>query len=245
MFEHLMMKHLFLLFFLVVITVASALADQPPESTQEVKPFVHPGLLHSRAELDFVREKVQAGQEPWKSAWERLRSSRPHKPHRRRSRRSRDHDKERAGVSSLKYEPSPSAEVVRGPYNDPNIGSSNFSNDSMAAYSHALQWWMTGKKAHASKAIEILNAWSTTLESISGHDARLLIGMGGLGFRGRHFLFQSGLKKVRHTASTLLIRVSPVFLTRIPNLLIFDTGATTETLPNFGQFGDCLTPRMR
>ena len=41
---------------------------------------------------------------------------------------------------------------------------------------------MTGKKAHASKAIEILNAWSTTLESISGHDARLLIGMGGLGF---------------------------------------------------------------
>ena len=182
MFEHLMMKHLFLLFFLVVITAASAIADEPNESRLEAEPFVHPGLLHSRAELDFVREKVQAGQEPWKSAWERLRSSRPHKPHRRRSRRSRDHDKERAGVSSLKYEPSPSAEVVRGPYNDPNIGSSNFSNDSMAAYSHALQWWMTGKKAHASKAIEILNAWSTTLESISGHDARLLIGMGGLGF---------------------------------------------------------------
>ena len=182
MFEHLMMKHLFLLFFLVVITAASAIADEPNESRLEAEPFVHPGLLHCRAELDFVREKVQAGQEPWKSAWERLRSSRPHKPHRRRSRRSRDHDKERAGVSSLKYEPSPSAEVVRGPYNDPNIGSSNFSNDSMAAYSHALQWWMTGKKAHASKAIEILNAWSTTLESISGHDARLLIGMGGLGF---------------------------------------------------------------
>ena len=182
MFEHLMMKHLFLLFFLVVITAASAIADEPNESRLEAEPFVHPGLLHSRAELDFVRVKVQAGQEPWKSVWERLRSSRPHKPHRRRSRRSRDHDKERAGVSSLKYEPSPSAEVVRGPYNDPNIGSSNFSNDSMAAYSHALQWWMTGKKAHASKAIEILNAWSTTLESISGHDARLLIGMGGLGF---------------------------------------------------------------
>ena len=182
MFEHLMMKHVFLLFFLVVITAASAIADEPNESRLEAEPFVHPGLLHSRAELDFVREKVQAGQEPWKSAWERLRSSRPHKPHRRRSRGARDHDKERAGVSSLKYEPSPSAEVVRGPYNDPNIGSSNFSNDSMAAYSHALQWWMTGKKAHASKAIEILNAWSTTLESISGHDARLLIGMGGLGF---------------------------------------------------------------
>ena len=41
---------------------------------------------------------------------------------------------------------------------------------------------MTGKEAHASKAIEILNAWSGTLESISGHDARLLTGMGGIGF---------------------------------------------------------------
>ena len=74
MFEHLMMKHLFLLFFLVVITAASAIADEPNESRLEAEPFVHPGLLHSRAELDFVREKVQAGQEPWKSAWERLRS---------------------------------------------------------------------------------------------------------------------------------------------------------------------------
>ena len=65
-----MMKHLFLLFFLVVITAASAIADEPNESRLEAEPFVHPGLLHSRAELDFVREKVQAGQEPWKSAWE-------------------------------------------------------------------------------------------------------------------------------------------------------------------------------
>ena len=48
MFEHLMMKHLFLLFFLVVITAASAIADEPNESRLEAEPFVHPGLLHSR-----------------------------------------------------------------------------------------------------------------------------------------------------------------------------------------------------
>ena len=81
-------------------------------------------------------------------------------------------------MSSLEYQPRPLANVVRGASNSPNIGSSDFSNDSIAAYSHALQWWMTGEKAHASKAIEILNAWSRTLESIGGHDARLLIGMG-------------------------------------------------------------------
>ena len=41
---------------------------------------------------------------------------------------------------------------------------------------------MTGKQAHATKTIEILNAWSDTLESVSDHDAKLLIGMAGMGF---------------------------------------------------------------
>jgi len=58
------------------------------------------------------------------------------------------------------------ANVVRGARNDPSIGSSDFSNDSMAVYSHALQWWMTGKQVHAEESIEILNAWSSTLKTI-------------------------------------------------------------------------------
>ena len=85
-------------------------------------------------------------------------------------------------MSSINYKPRPLAHVERGASNNPNIGSSDFSNDSIAAYSHALQWQLTGKKIHADKAIEILNAWSATLESVSGHDARLLIGMAGIGF---------------------------------------------------------------
>ena len=159
-----MMKHLLLLLFLLG-SVASALADQPPESTQEVKPFVHPGLLHSRAELEYIKQKIESGEEPWKAAWERLQSSKRSRGRSRR-RRSRERTTSNIGVSSLDYKPSPLANVVRGAYNDPNIGSSDFSSDSMAAYSHALQFWMTGKEAHASKAIEILNAWAATLESI-------------------------------------------------------------------------------
>lgn len=37
-------------------------------------PFTHPGILHSRAELDVVWAKVAEGEEPWASAWEELRS---------------------------------------------------------------------------------------------------------------------------------------------------------------------------
>jgi hypothetical protein len=41
---------------------------------------------------------------------------------------------------------------------------------------------LTGNAAHARKSSEILNAWSSTLQSISNHDARLLIGMEGYEF---------------------------------------------------------------
>ncbi|WP_309720100.1 alginate lyase family protein [Armatimonas sp.] len=123
------------------------------------KPFVHPGLLHSREELAFIKQKVTAGEEPWKTAWEKLQES---------------------PSASLNHTPRPRPEVVRGPYNNPNIGSSELSGDSSAAYTHALQWCLTGKQAHAQKAIALLNAWSSTLKTVSGHDTKLLIGMVGV-----------------------------------------------------------------
>ncbi len=123
------------------------------------KAFVHPGLLHSREELEFIKKKVAAGEEPWKTPWEELRASAP---------------------ASLDHKPRPRAEVVRGPYSNPNIGSSELSGDSGAAYTHAVQWCLTGNEAHARKAVEILNAWSATLKTVSGHDTKLLIGMTGV-----------------------------------------------------------------
>lgn len=140
--------------------IPQLLVAEPSESNQ-TKPFVHPGLLHSRDELTFIKEKIATGEKPWKSAWEKLQA---------------------AKEASLNYTPTPCAKVVRGVRNKPNIGSSDMSNDSVAAYTHALQWSLTGKQAHADKAIEILNAWSTTLQSVSGHDAKLLVGMDGVKF---------------------------------------------------------------
>lgn len=81
--------------------------------------------------------------------------------------------------ASLKWEPRPRAHVERGPSNNPNIGSSEFSSDAMASYTPALLWALTGEEAHARKAAEIVDAWSGTLETISNHDAKLLVGMSG------------------------------------------------------------------
>ena len=38
--------------------------------------FTHPGVLVSRAQLDFVRAKVQAGAQPWTSAYDQMMASR-------------------------------------------------------------------------------------------------------------------------------------------------------------------------
>ncbi len=35
-------------------------------------PFQHPGMLHSAADLRFVREKIKRGEEPWNTAWKNL-----------------------------------------------------------------------------------------------------------------------------------------------------------------------------
>lgn len=104
--------------------------------------FVHPGLLHSKEELAFVRTKLATREAPWDPAWKQLR-------------RSKD--------SSLNYKPTPKAHIVRGVRNKTDIGSSDFTSDSGAAYTHALQWALTGKEAHAQKAIEILNGGSVVI----------------------------------------------------------------------------------
>jgi hypothetical protein len=129
------------------------------ETGAPAKPFLHPGLLHTREELAFVRQQISAGAEPWKSAWGQLLAS---------------------PLAAPDYAPAPRAEVVRGAYNNPNIGSSDFSRDSTAAYTQALRWCLTGDEIHARKAVEILNAWSATLKVVSGHDTKLLIGMAGV-----------------------------------------------------------------
>ncbi|MGE9269336.1 MAG: alginate lyase family protein [Verrucomicrobiales bacterium] len=120
--------------------------------------FVHPGISHTKSQLDFVRDKIRAKEEPWARSWKDLQQSR---------------------LSRMEWQPRPHVQVERVPYNRPDIGSSEFSNDSRAAYSHALCWALSGNESPAEKASEILHAWASTLETIENHDAKLLVGMAG------------------------------------------------------------------
>jgi hypothetical protein len=132
------MKHILTILAIVLVSLEVRAADDA---------FVHPGLMHSQADLAFMRQKLATGEEPWSSGWKRLRSD---------------------YIAALRYAPKPTAHVSQAPYGKDDIGASQMMRDASAAYCHALEWCLTGEKAHAAKAIEILNAWSSMLESIAG-----------------------------------------------------------------------------
>lgn len=127
-------------------------------SVAQAEKFNHPGIAHTSESIQFVKSKIQAGERPWADAWEKLTDSH---------------------FAKLSWKPQPYSTVERGPYNNPDIGSSEFTDDSIASYTHALQWVLTDKEEHAKKAAEILDAWSAKLKAVKNHDAKLLIGMQG------------------------------------------------------------------
>ena len=116
--------------------------------------FVHPGLLQSRADLERLKLAVAANSEPIYSGYQVFISN---------------------AESQLTYQ-------MRGPLamigRNPTVGQADYDSDANAAYQCAIMWCITGNRAYANKAKEIVNAWSTTLKSITGRDQILMAGLG-------------------------------------------------------------------
>lgn len=142
---------------LALAGVAAAGATTRPA---EVRPFAHPGILLGRADLELIRGKVAAGEEPWKSGFEALRADA----------RSRSDWKLRG----------PFEVVTRDPRGSPH--DADFVQDGDAAFENALMWCVTGDEAHARKCVEILNAWGSTLKKLDGKDVQLCAGLDGSKF---------------------------------------------------------------
>jgi hypothetical protein len=132
--------------------------------------FVHPGLLHTRADLDRMRQQVAAGREPWKGGFEKLRGH---------------------GQSSSDWELRGPLETVTRETGNTH-GNTAMVLDGNAAYQNALMWCITGDEAHARKAVQILNAWAGTLRRMNGHDVQLAAGLNG-------FKFVNAAELMRHT----------------------------------------------
>ena len=120
--------------------------------------FQHPGVLVSRPQLDFVKAKVQANAEPWKSAYTQMTAS---------------------AYASLSRTPAPRATVECGPYSNPNYGCTDERQDAIAAYTDALAWYISGNSAYADKSIQLMNAWANTITGHTNSNAPLQTGWAG------------------------------------------------------------------
>lgn len=108
--------------------------------------FVHPGVLISRQQLEYVKRMVAAHTEPFYSAFLKAQ----HSP-----------------WGALDYTakgPPADGYIKCGPVSNPNIGCKDADHDGTAAYTQALLWYITGNQAYADNAIRILNAYGQRLK---------------------------------------------------------------------------------
>lgn len=123
--------------------------------------FVHPGCLSTQSDLDRMAAKVAADAQPWKASWDRL-SANSH--------------------AQLGYTPNPQTTICAGGVCD----SENYmrlANDCAAAYQCALRYHVSDDTRYADKAVQIMNAWASTLEGFTGDsNAGLRAGLYGYQF---------------------------------------------------------------
>jgi hypothetical protein len=148
-------------------------ADRPAPPSAPAAPFRHPGILTNRAQLEFVRDQIKAGHQPWSEAYAKAMASK---------------------YGSLAWTPKPRATVDCGAYSRPNNGCSDERDDAVAAYTHALAWFMTGDVAHADKAVAIMNAWAAVVRGHSNHNAPLQTGWAGA-------IWPLAAEIIRHTSN--------------------------------------------
>ena len=99
--------------------------------------FHHPGLLHSEADFESIRERVAAGDPDMVAALDALRNSR--------------------GIVAP-GNMAVTGTIIRG------ISGQNYMNayrGAAYAYQCALMWKITGDTSYADRAAETLNAWRT------------------------------------------------------------------------------------
>jgi hypothetical protein len=98
--------------------------------------FIHPGGLHTQADLDRMKARVAAGESPWIDGWKALVQDRK---------------------AQSNYKASPNSHMA---------SRQRAQDDASAAYLNALRWIISGDTAHADCAVRILNAWSETVNEI-------------------------------------------------------------------------------
>ena len=99
--------------------------------------FVHPGGLHTQADLDRMKTQVAAGAHPWIDDW-----------------------------NLLIQDPWAQSNYVPHPLANMGSDRQLADQDAHAAYLNAIRWYISGDMAYANTAMNILNAWAATVNQV-------------------------------------------------------------------------------
>ncbi|EDY19415.1 Fibronectin type III domain protein [Chthoniobacter flavus Ellin428] len=133
----------------------AAIAQHPVRKSGR---FVHPGALHTKEDFERMAAKVKAHQQPWFEDWQLLEKS----PH------------------GLGAPIRPVPQIVRGINGQNNYTPSQ--KDAATLYQCALRYRITGEKAYANKAVELLNRWSATMKKPPTGNSNYALGAGIVGY---------------------------------------------------------------
>ena len=160
---------------MLFITIATALVLSTVSFGVTVNPslvsaatFTHGGgILYTQADFDRAKQKVAQGASPWIEAWNAGKST---------------------SFASPTYTPNPVPAPARwGGHPELNSGNSQLFNDSEAALVHAIIWKVSSNATEANtsklKAQQIVDAWSSTVNTaVGGDEKQLLAGLTGYRF---------------------------------------------------------------
>jgi fibronectin type 3 domain-containing protein len=102
--------------------------------------FVHPGGTHTLADLDRMKAKVTAKEKPWIDGWNTMISN---------------------SKAQNTYVAKPTASISGA-----DGVRQQAARDACAAYFNTLRWYVTGDASYADCAVRILNAWSTSINTV-------------------------------------------------------------------------------
>jgi len=143
-------------FSLLSVLLISGCSPEKKQSEYLTGPFKHPGMAQSIEDLEYMREMIQKGEEPWLTSYNNL-----------QNRTSLD-----LVVNAVAY-------ISVGAYGANSIGGREYGQGGTNAYNHALMWYITKDQRYADKAIEILDAWAKTLRGFDGNNAKLNVALTG------------------------------------------------------------------
>ena len=115
-----------------------------------VQAFDHPSALHTQADFDRMKAKVQAGAHPWIDSYNILINN---------------------SSAQSNYLPHAQANLQRGNGGGACLAADNYQYaywDTAAAYQLALRWKITGDINYANAVTNILNQWSTVCTNLCG-----------------------------------------------------------------------------